>query len=236
MHLRHVTLHCFRKGNSAKDTTGEIFTVYGSGTTTIRTVRDWFKKFRAGNFELKDEDRSGRPATTDTDIIKTVLTGNPRYSVREIVDATNIPKTTVHEHLIKIGYANRCEVWVPHLLTETGLMNRVSMCDLLLQRHERDPFLKRLVTGDETWILYQNFDWDVLPHPPYSPDLAPSDYYLFLSLKNSLRGKSFKSISEIKTHLDEYFTSKLKQFWKEGIMRLPERWKKVIEQNSSYIT
>ncbi|KOX79111.1 Histone-lysine N-methyltransferase SETMAR, partial [Melipona quadrifasciata] len=46
------------------------------------------------------------------------------------------------------------------------------------------------------------FDWDVLPHPPYSPDLAPSDYYLFLSLKNSLRGKSFKSISEIKTHLD----------------------------------
>ncbi|KOX75206.1 Histone-lysine N-methyltransferase SETMAR [Melipona quadrifasciata] len=49
------------------------------------------------------------------------------------------------------------------------------------------------------------FDWDVLPHPPYSPDLAPSDYYLFLSLKNSLRGKSFKCISEIKTHLDEYF-------------------------------
>ncbi|KOX68271.1 Histone-lysine N-methyltransferase SETMAR [Melipona quadrifasciata] len=42
--------------------------------------------------------------------------------------------------------------------------------------------------------------------PPYSPDLAPSDYYLFLSLKNSLRGKSFKSMSEIKTHLDEYFT------------------------------
>ncbi|KOX79634.1 Histone-lysine N-methyltransferase SETMAR [Melipona quadrifasciata] len=133
MHLRHVTLHCFRKGNSAKDTTGEIFTVYGSGTTTIRTVGNWFKKFRAGNFELKDEDRSGRPATTDTDIIKTVLTENPRYSVREIVDATNIPKTTVRKHLIKIGYANRCEVWVLHLLTETGLMNRVSTCDLLVE-------------------------------------------------------------------------------------------------------
>ena len=33
-------------------------------------------------------------------------------------------------------------------------MNRVSMCDLLHQRHERNPFLKSLVTGDETWILY----------------------------------------------------------------------------------
>ncbi|KOX75837.1 Histone-lysine N-methyltransferase SETMAR [Melipona quadrifasciata] len=125
MHLRHVMLRCFKKGNSAKDTADEIFTVYGSGTTTIRTVGNWFKKFRAGNFELKDED----PATTHTDIIKTVLTENPRYSVREIVDATNIPKTTVHKH--------RYEVLVPHgdLLTETGLMNRVSTCDLLLQRH-----------------------------------------------------------------------------------------------------
>ncbi|CAK9813229.1 Mariner Mos1 transposase [Anthophora plagiata] len=55
-----------------------------------------------------------------------------------------------------MGYVNRCEVWVPNLSTKTSLMNRVSTCDLLLQRHERDPFLKRLATGDETWILYQN--------------------------------------------------------------------------------
>ena len=72
-HLRHVMLHCFKKGNSAKDTADEICTVYGSGTTIIRTVRNWFKKFRAGNFDLKDEDRSGGAATTDTDLIKTVL-------------------------------------------------------------------------------------------------------------------------------------------------------------------
>ena len=32
---------------------------------------------------------------------------------------------------------------------------------------------------------------DVLPHPPYSPDLAPSDYHLFRSLKNSLNGVNF---------------------------------------------
>ena len=106
-HLRHVMLYCFKKGNSAKDTADEICIVYGSVSTTIRTVRNWFKKFRAGNFDLKDEDRSGRPATTDTDLIKTMLAENPRYSVREIVDATNIPRTTMHMHLIKMGYANR---------------------------------------------------------------------------------------------------------------------------------
>ncbi|CAK9816960.1 hypothetical protein ANTQUA_LOCUS9179 [Anthophora quadrimaculata] len=54
--------HCFKKGNSAKDTADEICTVYESDATTITTVCNWFKRFRAGNFELKDEDRSSQPS------------------------------------------------------------------------------------------------------------------------------------------------------------------------------
>lgn len=34
-------------------------------------------------------------------------------------------------------------------------------------------------------------------------------------------------------NFDEYFASKSQPFWKEGIMSLPERWKKVIKQNGS---
>ena len=33
--------------------------------------------------------------------------------------------------------------------------------------------------------------FELLPHPPYSPDLAPSDYYLFPQLKLSLKGAYF---------------------------------------------
>ncbi|KAG5344031.1 SETMR methyltransferase, partial [Acromyrmex charruanus] len=32
--------------------------------------------------------------------------------------------------------------------------------------------------------------WEVLMHPPYSPDIAPSDYHLFRSLQTSLNGKA----------------------------------------------
>ena len=77
-----------------------------------------------------------------------------RYSVREIMNA-NISKATVHNHLIRMGYVNRCKVWITQLMTETGLMNCVSTCDLFLQWYERDFFLKKLVT----WILYQNMHW-----------------------------------------------------------------------------
>jgi hypothetical protein len=35
--------------------------------------------------------------------------------------------------------------------------------------------------------------WEVLPHPSYSPDLAPSDYHLFGFVKDQLRGQRFES-------------------------------------------
>ena len=60
---------------------------------------------------------------------------------------------------MKIGYVNRSEVWLSHQLTEKPnpyLLSRISTCDLLLQRNKNDPFFKRLVTGNETWILYEN--------------------------------------------------------------------------------
>jgi len=32
----------------------------------------------------------------------------------------------------------------------------------------------------------KQLEWEVLPHPPWSPDIEPSDYHLFLSLRNYL--------------------------------------------------
>ncbi|GFV19713.1 mariner Mos1 transposase [Trichonephila clavipes] len=74
-------------------------------------------------------------------------------------------------------------------------------------------------------------EWDTMPHPPYSPDMAPSDYYLFWSLLNFLDGKTFTSNEEVKNHLDQIFASKDQRFYERGIMLLPERWQKVLDQN-----
>ena len=37
----------------------------------------------------------------------------------------------------------------------------------------------------------------VVPHPPYSPDLAPADFSLFPKLKTTLKGRCFQTIEEI---------------------------------------
>ena len=74
-----------------------------------------------------------------------------------------------------------------------------------------------------------------MKHPPYGSDLAPSDYYLFRSLQNSLNGKTFDDDEAVKSHLVQFFADKDQKFYERGIMKLPEIWQKFIEQNGKYI-
>ena len=50
--------------------------------------------------------------------------------------------------------------------------------------------------------------WLTIPHPPYSPDLAPSDYHLFRSLSNYLSEKKFDDEDDLKTGLATFFDQK----------------------------
>ena len=64
--------------------------------------------------------------------------------------------------------------------------------------------------------------WEVMLHHPHSLDLAPSDYYLFRSLQNSLNRKTFNN-EAVKSHLVQFFVDKDQKFYERGIMKLAER-------------
>ena len=77
--------------------------------------------------------------------------------------------------------------------------------------------------------------YELLPHLPYSPDLAPSDYWLFDDLKKMLQGKRFGSNEEVITETEVYFEAKDKSFYKHGIEKLEKRWNDCIALEGDYI-
>lgn len=50
-----------------------------------------------------------------------------------------------------------------------------------------------------------NCSFELLPHPPYSPDLVPSDFFLFPKLKSKLHGCHFGNNDEIICTVEEFF-------------------------------
>jgi histone-lysine N-methyltransferase SETMAR len=43
---------------------------------------------------------------------------------------------------------------------------------------------------------------ELLSHPAFSPDLEPSDYYLFCSMAQFLRGKKFQCVADVEVGVE----------------------------------
>ncbi|EFN76923.1 Histone-lysine N-methyltransferase SETMAR, partial [Harpegnathos saltator] len=90
-------------------------------------------------------------------------------------------------------------------------------------------------TPSTTRQKLRELGWEVISHPPYSPDLAPSDYHLFKHLQNFLDGTKLISREACENELAKFFTNRDEDFFNRGIMKLPSKWTKVIEQNGAYL-
>jgi hypothetical protein len=68
--------------------------------------------------------------------------------------------------------------------------------------------------------------WTVIPHPPYSLDLASCDFFLFPTMKKTLKGKRFATVEEVKTASQEALNSIMfRQF-----QRCFTKWEKILDK------
>ncbi|KAJ4427144.1 hypothetical protein ANN_24760, partial [Periplaneta americana] len=65
-------------------------------------------------------------------------------------------------------------------------------------------------------------------HPPYSPDLAPSNFRLFPKLKQHLCGKKFSSSNEVVQSVKQWFAEVGQPFFQEAVEILEHRWDRCI--------
>ena len=77
--------------------------------------------------------------------------------------------------------------------------------------------------------------YELIPHPAYSTDLAPSDFLLFPNLKKDIRGRHFRSDEEVVTAVEEWVDGKDPDIFSSGLMALEHRWSKCITLEGNYI-
>ncbi|KAL7726506.1 hypothetical protein ACLKA6_001128 [Drosophila palustris] len=85
---------------------------------------------------------------------------------------------------------------------------------------------------NNSWILHimQN----IIEQPPYSPDMAPCDFFLFPKLKLPLRGTRFESIEDIKTNSQRELKAIPEYSFKKCFDDWIVRWKKCIASEGAY--
>jgi len=83
--------------------------------------------------------------------------------------------------------------------------------------------------------LITTFGWEQFDHPPYSPDLAPSDFHLLLHLKSFLAGLQFHDDNEVREAVTTCFASQAASFYDERIQKLVQRYDKCLNNGGNYV-
>ena len=90
--------------------------------------------------------------------------------------------------------------------------------------HDNAPAHRALATHKKlAYLGFQCFD-----HPPYSPDLAPSDYHLLPGLKKQLKSRNFSSEVEVIAAAENCWGGQTSEFFLSGLQTLEQRAKKCI--------
>ena len=79
-----------------------------------------------------------------------------------------------------------------------------------------------------------SFGWEQSHHPPYSPDLAPSNFHLFRYLKEFLGGKRFPTDDEMKEAIQDWLSSQAADVYDLSIQKLVERYDKCLNRYRNY--
>ena len=83
--------------------------------------------------------------------------------------------------------------------------------------------------------LLRRWQWEILEHPPYSPDISPCDYDLFAKEKEPLRGTRYNTRDELVRVIGRSIRNINKDGRADGVLRLTNIWQKMIYKGATIL-
>ncbi|CAF4935522.1 unnamed protein product [Pieris macdunnoughi] len=245
---RAVIKFLTKQGKNAQTILNEMETVYGEQCPSKSMIYKWHGLFKHGRESIEDDPRSGRPVeATTSDIVEKVekiVLEDTRLKKKQLSALVGVSDTTIlrilHDHLgdntdyKEKGRTITGEYYATILeklkdAIKEKRRGKLTKGVLLLQ--DNAPVHKSKVA----MAALHTHGFESLVHPPYSPDLAPSDFYLFPNLKKDLRGRKFSDDNEVKEAILAHFEGKDKKYFYDGLEKLIHRSNKCIQLKGDYI-
>ncbi|GBM27523.1 Histone-lysine N-methyltransferase SETMAR [Araneus ventricosus] len=126
----------------------------GINTVSYDKVKVWFQKFKAGNFDIEDEPRSGRHIEVDCEQLKQIIDQERNVSTQTIALELDFCQKTIVNTLQSINLTFKFNRLAPHELTAEDKRKRKAACLALLRDQRKERILDRIVTCDEKWVYY----------------------------------------------------------------------------------
>ena len=154
--LRTVLVFCYHLKKTAAESHRMLVEAYGEHALGKTQCFEWFKKFKSGDFDVRNEERGKPPKKFTDNELQALLDEDDTQTQQELADQLNVTQKTISIRLKAMGKIQKVGKWVPHELNERQQENRKTTCEMLLDRYKRKSFLHRIVTGDEKWIYFEN--------------------------------------------------------------------------------
>jgi transposase len=179
----------FLLGKTAGKKVVMLETAYKEAALGKTQVYDWFYRFRNGELSVADQPRSRRPSTYRTDeniarIRELILEDRQNSFLTVKLLTRRCMYLQVLKRLREVARRKRPELW------QSGAW---------WLHHDNAPGHNALSVKQ---FLTKNSMTQLL-HPPYSPDLALCDFFLFPRMKQVLKGKRFVDVEEAKKKTKE---------------------------------
>ena len=139
-HLWEVLIFFIHPKKTTAEAHRELQKVYGDAASSERTCRDWFRRFKDGDFDVDDRPREGTPKAFEDAELEALLVEDRYQTHEQLASALGVNRQVISKRFHALGMIQRQGTWIPYDFKSREVERRFFACKQRFQREKRTVF------------------------------------------------------------------------------------------------